>query len=117
MHASFNGNPCTMIISCNSPTNDSNESNIITFYNKLSFLVRQIPKHNVLIIGGDMNAEISKDRNDKFCLYNSPNKNEEYLADFSLKNRLAYLNTKFQKRNAYPNNIKILLDCIFIIKK
>ena len=38
MYASFNGNPCTTIISCYSPTNASDETDIIT-YNELFFLV------------------------------------------------------------------------------
>ena len=50
------------IISCYSPTNVSEEMNFIAFYNELSSLVRSILKHNVLIIGGDMNAQISKNR-------------------------------------------------------
>ena len=61
MCASFNGNSCTTIVSCYSPTNASDETDIITFYKEHSFLVRYIPKHNVLI---DMNAQISKDEND-----------------------------------------------------
>ena len=55
-----------------------------------------IPKYNVLIPVGDMNASIGKGENDKFCLHNSPNRNGEYLAVFS-QNWFAYLNTKFQK--------------------
>ena len=31
-----------------------------------------------------MNAQIGKDENNKFCLHNFPNRNDEYLADFSL---------------------------------
>ena len=57
-----------------------------------------IPIHNVLIISGDMNAQIGKDENNKFCLYNLPNRNGKHQADFSLKNSLSCLNTKFQKR-------------------
>ena len=60
--ASFNGNPCTTIVSCYIPTNVSEEADIITFYNELSSL-RHILKHNILIISGDMNAQIGKDRN------------------------------------------------------
>ena len=52
MCASFNGNLCTTIISCYSPTND--ETDIITFYNKLSFLAWPIPK--LILIIGDLNA-------------------------------------------------------------
>ena len=89
----FNGNPCETLISFYSPINTSDE----TFYNKLSHFVRHIPKHNVLIINRDMNAQIGKDGNNSFCSHNSPNRNEEYLASFSHENRLAYVNLKFQK--------------------
>ena len=56
MVATFNGNPYATIISCDSPTKVSEETDLITFYNELSSLVRTILKHNVLVIGGDMNA-------------------------------------------------------------
>ena len=59
MVATFNGNPRATIISCYSPTNVSEETEFIT-YDVLSSLVRNIPKHNVLVIGGDMNVQIGK---------------------------------------------------------
>ena len=39
--------------------NASNEMDLDVFYNELSSLVHSIPKHNVLIISGDMNAQIA----------------------------------------------------------
>ena len=66
MCASFNGNPCTTIISCYSPTNVNDKTGIITFYNELSSLVPHILKHNILIITGDMNTQIGKNRRNKF---------------------------------------------------
>ena len=60
MVATFNGNPRATIVSCYSPTNVSEENEIVTFYDELSSLVRSIPKHNMLVIGGDMNAQIGK---------------------------------------------------------
>ena len=60
MVSTFNGNYKTMIISCYIPTNASDETGLITFYNELSSLVRSIPKHQVLIIGGDINLLIDK---------------------------------------------------------
>ena len=84
MCASFNRKPFTTSISyCNS-TNASDEMNIITFYNELSSLVHHNSNDNVLII--DINAHIAKDGNIKFHLPNSPNRNGEFLADFSLNN-------------------------------
>ena len=57
MVTTFNGNLSTTTISCYSPNNVGNETDLIAFYNDLSSLVRSIPKHNVLIIGGDINAQ------------------------------------------------------------
>ena len=63
--ATFNGNPRTTIISCNSPTNVSEETELVAFYDELASLVRTIPKHNLLVVGGDMNAQIRKNGNNK----------------------------------------------------
>ena len=65
MVAMFNSNPGTMMISCYSPTNASDETDLDTFYNELFPLVHSVHKHNVLIIGGDMNAQIGKNVNSK----------------------------------------------------
>ena len=58
--ATFNGNPKATIISCYSPTNVSEETELVSFYEELSSQVRSISKHNLLVIGGDMNARIEK---------------------------------------------------------
>ena len=60
MLATFNGNPSATKICWNNPTIVSEESKLISIYDELSCFVRRIPEHNVLIIGGDMNAEIGK---------------------------------------------------------
>ena len=87
MVAMFNGNPTATIISCYSLTNVSEEMDIIAFYNELSAIVHSIPKYNVLIISGDMNAQTGKNINNKFSLHNSLNRNGEDLTDFMLENR------------------------------
>ena len=121
--ATFNGNPSATIIFCYSPTNVSEETDLIAFYSEISSLVRSIPKHNVLVIGGDMNAQIGKNVNHKFSLHNSSNRNGEHLTDFTLENRLTCLNIKFHERKGklwtYTNtNItKAHVDYVFINKK
>ena len=118
MVAMFNGNLSTTIISCYSPTNVSDETDFITFY----ILPCNIPKHNILIIDEDMNAQIDKNVNYKFSLHNSSNRNREHQTDFTLENRLTCLNTKFQKRKGklwtytYANNAKAQIDYILINK-
>ena len=71
MAATFNGNPRATIISCYSPTNVSEETELVAFYDVLSSLVRSILKHNVLVIGGDMNAQIGKNGNNEYILHNT----------------------------------------------
>ena len=88
MVTTFNGKPSATVISCYSPTNVSEESKPIAFYNELSSIVRSISKHNVSVIGGDMNAQIGKNLKHKFSLHNSSNRNGEYLTDFTLENSL-----------------------------
>ena len=123
MVATFKGNPRASIISCYNPTNNSEETELIAFYDELSSLVRSIPKHNILVIGGDMNAEIRKNGNYKYSLYNSSNRNGQHLTDFTIENRLTCLNTNFQKREGkswiytYANNTKAQIDYVFINKK
>ena len=82
MAATFNGNPRATIISCYSPTNVSEETELVTFYDELSSLVRGIPKHNMLVIGRDMNAQIGKNGNNKYNLHNTSNRNGQRLPDF-----------------------------------
>ena len=123
MVATFNSNPSTTIISCNSLTNAQDEMDHIIFYNKQSSLVHSISKHNFLIIGGDMNAQIGNDKNNKYCLHNLSKRNEEPLTEFPLENRLTCLNTKSQKRErklwafTNSNSTKAQVDYILINKK
>ena len=98
MVATFNGNPSVTIIYCYSPTNVSEETELIAFYDELSSLVRGFPKHNVLVIGGDMNGQSGKSVKHKFSLHNSLNRNGQHLTDFPIENRLICLNINFQKR-------------------
>ena len=119
----FNGNPRETIISCDSPTNVSEETELVAFYDELFSLVHSIPKHSVLVISGDMNAQIGKNGNNRYSLHNTSNRNGQHLTDFMIENRLTCLNTNFQKREGklwtytYTNNNKTQIDYIFIKKK
>ena len=108
------------IISCYSPTNVSEETELVAFYDELSSLVRSIPKHNMLVIDGDMNAQIWKNGNNKYRLHNTSNRNGQHLTDFMIENRLTCFNTNYQKREdklwtyTYANNSKAQIDYILI---
>ena len=62
--------------------NVSDDTDVIIFYNELSSLVQQIPKYNVLIIGGDTNTYRGKGEHHKFCLSDSPNRNGKHLTEY-----------------------------------
>ena len=64
----FIGSPSTTIISCYRPTNTSDEKCYINFYNELSSLGSCITKHNVIIIGENINAQIGKDENNNYTI-------------------------------------------------
>ena len=120
MGATFNGNPRATTISCYSPTNVSKETKLVAFYHEVSSLVRSIPKHNLQVIGGDMNAQIGKNGNNKYSLHNTSNKNGQHLTDFMIKNKLTYLNTNFQKRegklwsNTNANKNRAQIDVVYL---
>ena len=121
--ATFNGNPRITIISCYSPTNVSEETELNAFYDKQSSLICSIAKHNVLVIGGDMNAQNGKNGNNRHSFHNTSNRNGQHLTDFMMENRLTCLNSNYQKREGklwtykYANNSKAQIDYVLINKK
>ena len=88
-----------------------------------SSLVHSIPKHNVLVIGSDMNAQIGKNKNHKYSLHNSSNRNGQHLTNFTIENRLTCFNTNFKKRQGklwtytYASNTEAQIDYVFVNKK
>ena len=123
MVATFNGNPQTTVICCYSPTNVSDEAEVEEFYADLSSVTRQVPKHNILIIGGDLNAHLGRKDGFKYAFHATSNRNGIMLKNFLLENNLICLNTKFQRRTGQiwthdsPNGSKAQLDYLIINKK
>ena len=123
MAATFNGIPRATIISCYSPINVGEETELVTFYDELSSLVCSIPKNNMLVIGIDMNAQIGKNGNNKYSLHNTSNRNGQHLTDFMIENRLTCLYTNYQKREGklwtytYANSTKAQIDYVLMNKK
>ena len=121
--ATFNGNPASSVICCYSPTNVSEEDVAQKFYDDLSSLTRQIPKHNVLVIGGDFNAKVGNSDEYKFSFHETSNRNGKMLTEYLKENKLTCLNTRFQKKNGkrwthtYPTGAKAQLDYILINNK
>ena len=80
---SFLGNLQTTVISYYSPTNVSNETDAERFYSDLSILIRQVPKHNVLIIEGDFNSHLGQNDSFKLSYHQNSNINGEMFKNSS----------------------------------
>ena len=123
MIATFNGNPKATVISCYSPTNAAAEEEVEDFYQVLSSLVKEVPKHNVKIIGGDMNAKLSAKDINGYTYHKNTNRNGNYLIDFLSECNLHALNCRYQKKRGklytftYPNGTKAQIDYIFVNNK
>ena len=91
--ATFKGNPKTVVLSCYSPHNSLPDEDVVNFYTRLSNGVEDVPPHAMLIIGGDMNAQIANG----FSLHDKTNRNGHHLIDFIQQHNLIIGNTSFQK--------------------
>ena len=113
--ANFNGIPQTTVMCCYSPTNVTEEVECEKFYDELSSLTRQIPKHNVLIIGGDFNAHLGQDNGYKFAYHQQTNRNGTMLCNFLKEQNLL----RDGQRWTYtaPNGAEAQLDYLIINKK
>ena len=67
-----------------------------TFITNSLPLTRAVPKHNVLVIGGDMNAQLGKTETHKHAFHDNTNRNRNHLSAFIEENELLCLSTKFQ---------------------
>ena len=121
--ATFKGNPKTSVICCYSPTSVSDKAKVENFYNDLSSLTQQIPKHNVTIIGGDFNAKLGRNNGFIHSFHEESNRNGKLLNNFLMESNMVCLNTLYRKRSGkkwtftYPNGINAQIDFLLINKK
>ena len=82
MIATSNGDPKVTVVPCYSPTNCSDEEEAKEFYDQLKELIKQVPKHNILLIGGDMNAKIGTEDCKEDSLHINTNRNGEFVKSY-----------------------------------
>ena len=61
-------------------------------YNNLTDLVKGIPKHNVIVIGGDINAKIGDQESHGLSFQQETNRNGQFLLEFTAVGGLTNLN-------------------------
>ncbi|XP_068691683.1 uncharacterized protein [Montipora foliosa] len=106
-----------------SPTNASDENDVEDFYEVLESLTRRIPKHNMLIVGGDFNAHLGQQDGFKNSYHQQTNRNGSKMKDYLQANDLISLNTTLSKRvgqlwtHEGPNGNGARLDYLLINRK
>ena len=63
-------------------------------YQNLSRAINEVPKHNILLVIGDFNGHIGKDKGN-FSYHEVTNKNGNLMHDLAMENKLVITNTKF----------------------
>ncbi|XP_065583461.1 craniofacial development protein 2-like [Artemia franciscana] len=94
MTARFVSNHTKMtIIACYAPTNEADEEEKDAFYNMLHSVTKDVPRHDVLCVVGDLNAKVGADR--QYCPevlgphgMGEINENGTLLIDYALSNDL-----------------------------
>ena len=118
----FTGNPKTTIICCYSSHTQSSEDDVVSFYEELSEVMKQIPAHNVVFLCGDFNAQLGSDKV-LHSYHQQTNRNGEYLSTFMESFDLVAANTRFQKQSRklwscqYPNGSRGQIDFIIVRRK
>ena len=117
-----NGNPKTTIIvhysSC------EGNPNAEEYYKQLSIATSTIPKHNVLLTIGDLNAHISESNFNRYTYHITTNTKGKLVIDYAEEANLKVKNTNFRKRfgklwtyMSDTNGTKTQVDFILIRNK
>ena len=107
MSARFRGKYTNLsIIVCYAPTNDADQNTKEIFYNQLQDTKDKCPKHDVILIIGDLNAKVGSDNKEyeKFFGRNGVgdmNENGDLLTHFSASNGIIIGGTVFQHKNIH----------------
>jgi exonuclease III len=94
------------LINVYAPTEDHTEETKEHFYDNLQYLLDKIPKNDTVIILGDVNAQLGKERlcNDitgQYTLHEETNRNGELLCEFAYANNMVLLSTNFQHKRIH----------------
>jgi endonuclease/exonuclease/phosphatase family metal-dependent hydrolase len=85
-------------------TEDKTEEAKEQFYDNLQSIVDKVPKSDITIILGDVNAKLGKEPaykkiTGKYTLHEETNRNGELLCDFAAANNMIVVNTQFQHKH------------------
>ena len=94
--ANFSGSPALTITVHYSPIEGNLEAE--DHYNHLTAAVREIPKHNMLIVTGDFNSHLDQSVIE-YSYHNTCNSNGRLVKNFFEETNLSLQNGRYQKRD------------------
>jgi exonuclease III len=94
------------LINVYAPTEDKTEETKEQFYDDLQSMVDKVPKSDLTIILGDVNAKLGKETayqkiTGKHTLHEETNGNGEFLCDFAAANNMIVMSTQFQHKQIH----------------
>ena len=94
------------LINVYAPTEDHTEETKEQFYDTLRYLLDKTPKNDTIIILGDVNAQLGKDRiynevTGQHILHEETNRNGELLCEFAYTNNTVVMSTNFQRKRIH----------------
>ena len=107
LRARFNSKHCKLtILQCYAPTNEAEDEVKDVWYEHLSQVISKVPRHDMLLIIGDLNAKVGNDNTNYGRAMGKHgcgvmNNNGERLADFCLNNNLVIGGTIFPHKNIH----------------
>ena len=96
----------TTIIQCYSPTEDADDEDKDEFYTQLQGVLLAVPKHDILLVMGDLNAKVGSDNiGFEHCIgkhgLGTRNDNGERFLDFCMENDLVIGGTIFKHKDIH----------------
>jgi len=94
------------LINVHAPTEQKMEEEKDKFYDDLQKVYDRVPKHDIIMILGDLHAKISKEKayetvTGKYTLHDVPNQNGEMVCNFAIENNMTVMSTQFQHKTTH----------------
>ena len=117
------------MIACYAPTEDAEEEIKDEFYDQLEEEIRTTPRHDVLMVVGDLNARVGEENTGRERVMGTEgfgciNNNGERLSDLYVENNLVIGGTLFNHRNIHKttwrspdNNTVSQIDHVIVNQK
>jgi endonuclease/exonuclease/phosphatase family metal-dependent hydrolase len=117
------------LISAYAPTEEAQDEVKEQFYEELNIVLEQVSKHDAVIVMGDFNAKVGKEKSNglvagKYTLHNETNDNGLRLCQLAEMNNLLISSTKYEHKKIHmgtwkdpANKIVNQIDHILICKR